>query len=261
MSIQFENIDKEELKKLGKPLQSFIDDIKMYHDIMEISIRGLSISQAMPKAVDAIEKALGESEDITSSRESAKRMAEIAKKEIDSGFPFFYNQAAIILYSQLEGAIKRFIIEFFSIEGVLASVDRLKKIKIPIAEYYRLSEVEKLEFLFQQYEKNESIGLQYGITRFEKLLEPIGFSGKLDEKIQKDIFELSQIRNILLHRGGIADKYFLDSCPWLNYNNGDKIGLKASQYGNYFKSALGYVIQITIRLGEKRGIDMAEFRQ
>ncbi len=261
MIIQIENIDKDKLKELGKYLESFMDEMEKYHDIMDVSLRGLSISKAMPKVVDAIAKVQGESDEIESSRKNAERIATLAKEEIDSGFPFFHNQAVLILYSQLEGAIKRFIIDFFSIEGVLSSIDKLKKIKIPLTEYYNLNEIEKMDFLFQQYEKNESIGLQYGVTRFEALLKPIGFSGEVKENISKDIFELSQIRNNLLHRGGVADKYFIDSCPWLDYKVGDKIRLNSVQYERYFNSVMKYLVQIVIRLGEKRGVDMNEFKQ
>ena len=127
----------------------------------------------------------------------------MAKSEIENGFPFLHNQASLILYSQLEGAVKRFIIEFFGIDGILTKIGELSKIKITIADYYNLNGTEKLEYLFQQYEKNVSIGMQYGVTRFEALLKPIGFAGEIDEDTRKNIFELSQ--NLTLTRGPLKN--------------------------------------------------------
>jgi len=160
----------------------------------------------------------------------------------------------------MEGAIKRFIIKFFSIENILSRISQLSKIKISIGEYYNLSGEEQLEYLFQQYEKNVSIGMHYGVTRFEALLTPIGFGGEVDKDTRKGIFELSQMRNNLLHRGGIVDKYLLDSCPWLTFVIGDKVALTKSQYEMFFKCAMNYIVLVVIRLGEKRGVDMSEFK-
>ncbi|HKK11372.1 MAG TPA: hypothetical protein VJ945_00965 [Flavobacteriaceae bacterium] len=257
----FENIDKDKLKQFGHPLEVFLEDTKTYHDILEISMKGLSMTQAMPKAIDAIIKATGDSEELQNSKENISRIASVAKNEIENGFPFLHNQATLILYSQLEGAVKRLIINFFGIEGSLKYVKELDKIKITISEYYNLDEIEKLEYLFQQYEKSISIGMQYGVSRFETLLNPIGFAGPVSESIKKDIFELSQIRNVIIHRGGIIDKYFANSCPWLDNKIGDKIKVSSLQYQKYFNSVMDYVITLIIRIGEKRGVDMEEFKQ
>ncbi len=254
------NIDKEELKGLSAPLKMFIEEMETYHDIVNVSMSGLSVTQAMPKVVDVIAKVEGESEAIETSRKNVNRIAKLAKNEIDNGFPFLHNQATLILYSQMEGTIKRFIIVFFGIDNILTRISQLSKIKISLAEYYNLSGVEQLEYLFQQYEKNVSIGMQYGVTRFEALLTPIGFGGEVDKDTRKGVFELSQIRNNLLHRGGIVDKHLLDSCPWLNFVIGDKVALNKNQYDMYFKSVMNYMILIIIRLGEKRGVDMSEFK-
>ena len=63
-----ENIKKEKLKGLSAPLEMFIEEMKTYHDLLDVSMRGLSVTQAMPKVIDAIAKAQGESEELDSSK-------------------------------------------------------------------------------------------------------------------------------------------------------------------------------------------------
>ena len=250
-----EKINDRNREILAIPFQMFIDEIEKYDDILKTSILGLSVIKELPNTLDSIAKTQEELATLEASREKLIQKAELAKNEIDNGFSFFYNQAIIVLYSMLEGTIKRFIINYFGIDGNLTKISQLKKIKISLSEYYKLNDMEQLEYLFQQYEKNETIGLQYGIKRFETLLKPIGFSGKVNNDISKNIFELSQIRNNLIHRGGITDKYLMDSCPWLNFKIGDKITISKDLYLLYGGSAIKYITLIIKRISEKERVD------
>lgn len=237
-------------------------DIQKLHDIIEVTQRGLQITQAVPNAVKVLAKVKKEeeSEEHKISLLNAERIADIAKEEIDSGFPFLYSQSSIMLYSYLEGAIKRFVITFFR-KNNLESIKEVANIKISFSEFISLDDNEKFEYLFLQYEKSLTVGMQYGINRFETLLRPIDFSGNVEKSISQTIFELSQIRNVILHRGGKADKQFNSNCPWLKYTIGDKIVVTHEKYQEYNTSVHKYATLLAIRLGEKRGIDMTKFKR
>lgn len=258
MNNKFESIDRNKLTSLTAPLKEFLDEMDLYHDLIWLTVNSISVSQKLPQAIAAIESVEGQVQELQVQKKRIDKIAALANQEIDSGFHFLYNQAVVYLYSQLEGAIKRFIMRFFSIEGVIENFDSIGKVKISISEYTSLNEVERLEYIFQQYEKNEARGIQYGVTRFESLLEPIGFGGEVDQSISRDIYELSQVRNNLIHRGGIIDKYLLDSCPWIKMPLGSKIGLEKDQYERYAIASVKYLSVILVRLGEIRGKDMSE---
>jgi hypothetical protein len=261
MTDNLEHIDKNDLKALAEPLQQFTKENELYHNLLHLCRDSITINTQLPNVIDVLAKVQGESEEFTKSKANAIKKSDLAKSEIENGFPFLYNQASLMLYSHLEGAIKRFVTEFFKINGAIETINELSKIKITISEFLKLDETERLEYLFQQYEKTVTIGLQYGVTRFETLLKPIGFAGKVDLGIQKVIFELSQVRNNIIHRGGFADKHLINSCPWLKYKIGDAVKITQAQYEKYHAVVFEYVILIIIRLGEKRGQDMSEFKK
>lgn len=261
MTDLLKNINKADLNALKKPLQQFIDENKLYHSLLDLCRDSIAINTQIPNIIDVISEVDGESEELTKSKENAIKKSDLAKKEIENKFPFLYGQATLMLYSHLEGAIKRFVTEFFKIKGAIENIDELSRIKITISEFVKLDDVERLDYLFQQYEKSVTIGLQYGVNRFETLLKPIGFSGKVEKTIQQGIFELSQVRNNLLHRGGFADKHLTSCCPWLNYNIGDVVKITQDQYENYHKLVFEYIILIIIRLRENIGYDMSEYKK
>lgn len=246
---------------LAQSLQLLFDDIQKMHDIIEVAQRGLRVTQAVPTAVKVLAKVQGEeeSEKHKKSLKDVQRIASIAKEEIDSGFPFLYSQSAILLYSYLEAAIKRFIITYFK-NNDIEKIKEVANIKINFSEFINLDENEKYDYLFIQYEKLLTIGIQYGITRFENLLNPIAFSGKVNADVSKSIFELSQIRNNILHRAGVVDKQFISNCSWLKYSIGEKVKVTNESYELYYSAVCKYVTTIVIRLDEKNGKRMSEFK-
>jgi len=246
---------------LHESLEILLDDIQKMHDIINVAQRGLQMTQGAPNAVKVLAKVKNEedTEKHKLSLQKVERIADIAKKEIDSGFPFLYSQSSIMLYSYLEGAIKRFVIIYFK-KNDLEKIKEVANIKIAFSEFVNLDDNEKFEHLFILYEKLLTVGMQYGVTRFENLLGPINFSGYVDKDLAKIIFELSQIRNVILHRGGKADKQFIACCPWLNYAVGDRIIVTDKKYDEYYVGVCKYVTELAIRLGEKRGKDMSEYK-
>lgn len=254
-----DQIDKTIYDDLGKSLEDLLEDIKNLHDIVDIAHRGISVTQAMPQVAKVLMKVEGENESNKNAVDNAERIAKIAKSEIDNGFPFLYSQAALMLYSYLEGSVKRFITTFLK-NNSINEIKEFNNLKISIGEYLSLDDNEKYEYLFQQYEKTVAIGIQYGVTRFETLLHPIGFSGHVEEETTKNIYELSQIRNNILHRGAVADRFLIKNCPWLNYKLNDKVKVNKSSFDKFSKAITSYLMLIAIRLGEKRGKDMSEFK-
>ena len=233
--------------------------IKRTHDIINVAERGLRMAEKMPDVIALLKKhQLEEIEE--SNYENAFRHAEVAKKEVEAGFPFLFTQSVLMMYSSLEASIKSTVITFFK-NNDLENIKEVGNIKIVFAEFINLEEDEKYDYLFQQYEKNITSGILYGLTRFENLLSPIGLSGEIDSQLSKDIFELSQTRNNILHRGGIADRFFVKNCPWLNYKNGDCIKIDRELHEKYFSAIIKYCLKLAFRVAEIKGMDTSELKK
>jgi uncharacterized protein YutE (UPF0331/DUF86 family) len=49
-----------------------------------------------------------------------------------------------------------------------------------------------------------------GCGRFESLLDTIGLGGSVEETVKRLFLELSQVRNIVVHKAGKADKRIVE---------------------------------------------------
>jgi hypothetical protein len=265
------NLDKDPLKNVPDwatdPLVDLLEGIKYLNDIVTTTANGLLYAKRLPEiieknalGVDVAKQLIKENLAIktpTTAFELLQTVSGIAAQETDKGFPFLFSFGLVNLYTLLETAIKNLVINYFKNSNGLASIDAIAKIKIEFAEYHKMNDDEKTEYLFEQYEKNIGAGLKYGVSRFEKLLAPIGFSGRTSTKASSAIFELSQLRNNILHRGGTADKMLISSCPDLNYQLGQKINVGTQQYEKYMDAVSNYLNILIIRVGEKWDADMS----
>ena len=59
--------------------------------------------------------------------------------------------------------------------------------------------------------------------------------------------ELSAVRNVIAHRLGIADRRFLEACPWFNVELGDEVVVDGSKYSQYRAAVNAYAINVIER--------------
>lgn len=179
--------------------------------------------------------------------EEARHEARIAKREVEQGFPLLHKHAIVVLWSSLEALVRDLVVAWISNrEGALQS-EQLAGLKITLSEYEQLEPVERFEHLVDLMEQRVGGSLKRGVNRFECILEPIGLSGPVDNQIADDIYELQQVRNVLLHRNGIADRRFVNACPWLNAKVGDAINVDHKRFTKLHESAEHYILEIIQR--------------
>lgn len=178
----------------------------------------------------------------------------ILNTEEKNGYSFLFQQATINTYTYLEAAIKSLVISCFSDRENLGNIDALKSITIPFARFKTLSEEEQSDFLYQQYENRVGADFRQGVKRFESLLEPIGFSGPRSEAVDDGIYELAQVRHLLLYRNGIVDKRFAEACPWFSSQLGRKLILTPEIFENYHTAVMEYISILMKRIEEKASV-------
>jgi hypothetical protein len=175
----------------------------------------------------------------------------ILNSEEKNGYSFLLAQATITAYSYLEAAIKSLVVGHFSNQEQLTENEALKAVQVPFAAFRTWSEEEQYEYVFQQYERVVGAGLKGGIKRFECLLEPIGLSGPRGEAVDEGIYELAQVRQLLLHKNGVVDKKFAEACPWFSSQLGRKLAITPEMFDNYNHAVMEYIATLIKRIEEK----------
>jgi hypothetical protein len=230
--------------------------------VVHLSLQGISTIIGMPGLVEAMENLDEEtlSDESEKRIEQAKEDAELAQREADSGFPLVHAQAVVTLWTYLESLIRSFVSEWIRNQEGAKGIPEVSRLKIRLADYEALTEDEKYFYIFDLFEQETAAGLRSGINRFETLLAPFNLSGDVPDEIGKSIFELGHIRNVLVHRAGIADKRFVESCPWLSLSVGDEVRVTHGQLENYADAVQQYTILLIVRVGESFGVDMTHVK-
>ncbi len=244
------------------PFKWFLEETKQLDQLLSLSIRGISILRAVPKMVDAVAKAEGVQDrpKHTADKKMAKEMANLACSEVEGNFPLLHAHNLVAIWSLLEALIRTFVAEWIANYPEAMTMPAVSKIKITLGDYHCIPEEEKSLHIAELIERGLDAKLKKGVNRFESMLEPFGLSGEVDKETKKAIFELGQIRNALVHRGGYADRTLVNSCPWLHFKLGEKIKVSRDIYSRCSHAVHNYTVQLIARVGEKFGVDMSEFR-
>src|SRR5687768_13032772 len=124
----------------------------------------------------------------------------------------------------------------------------LRSLRITLGDYEGVAPEDRANYLLDILEREVAAVLKPGVGRFEVLLESFGLSGAVPESVRRCLFELSQVRNVLVHRRGIADRRLIEQCPWLQLKIGDRAVVKNEQMHRYTTAAMAYSMIILRRL-------------
>ena len=244
------------------PFRQFVAHSERLRHLLHLSMAGISVLRGMPRIVGVLAKAEpGDADDTVKQLENARRGAELAQREVDEGFPLLMAQTVIALWSALEATIRLFLVRWLQHNKEAFDVDAIQKLRVKIGDYEQLKGEDRFFYILDRLEQESSAPLKCGVTRFELLLEPFGLAGGVDEADRRSLFELHQIRNSIVHRSGIADRRLTEACPWLNLTPGDAVTIDRVMVDRFFGAAMSYTVNIVVRLGERHGVDMNEFKK
>ena len=182
------------------------------------------------------------------SLEEAERQAEFAKQELDKGFPLLHAQALISCWTALEVYVENLLAAWLENEPSSLEAEAVKKLKVPLWEYHQMDAQERCLYTMQLLQRELSGPLTAGITAFEVQLRPFGLAGHVDKDISKDIFEANHLRNVLVHRGGVADRRLLSACPWLALELGEPVVVGHEEFGRLSLAIIHYAFVIHDRV-------------
>jgi hypothetical protein len=232
------------------------DDIQMLRMFVHVCLSGLSYSLQATRVVDVLKdshKRFGKPERYSSedyyreANKQAEREEAFGKQQESKGFTYLYALASIKLWSILEATIEDVALECIQTPDRCSDAKLLAGLKGPLFEFLRQSAEERAEFLVGQLKQEVRASMQKGIGRFEAVLMPLGLGGAVPDAVRRAIFELSEVRNVLVHRRGLADKRFVSSCPWFGVKSGDELMLKEQHYDRYELAVRCHLLEIDLR--------------
>jgi hypothetical protein len=186
-----------------------------------------------------------------------ERIAKLAHREVDHGFPLLYGQAAIAMWSSLEALIRSLIAQWLLNTPEAWQLDAVKKLRVKLGDYESLDRFERCLWITDLIDQEVSGPLRNGVNRFESLLQPFGLSGSIDPEWRKTLLELSQVRNVLVHRNGTVDRKLIDACPWLKLKLGDHLMVTDSMWHAYSQTIARYVGELIQRVRVRLDLGIA----
>jgi hypothetical protein len=246
-------MDTEGIKKR---LSLFTTEIKELNQLLDLSLRGMSIGS---KFRPFLEGAYEDSSDKTDVRvkelytkimaklSSDEEMYEIQKSE---NFTKTIEMYIVYLWSKIDNIVEDVLVDYIILDESLLSFEKIADIKLPLS-FILLDDRGKRNYLVAEVKRKLNSPLKQGVGKFESLLEAFGLGGDIPKKLKDKIYELSNIRNVIVHSNSFADERLIANCPHLEYNLGDRLALNIKDFHAYSRAIIGYVLIIATRLQGK----------
>jgi len=134
----------------------------------------------------------------------------------------------------------------------------IKRLRVRLGEYEALDHVDRCLWVADLLDQEAGGPLRAGANRFETLLQPFGLDGQIADDCRKTLFELSQVRNTIVHRRCRADRKLVDGCPWLDLVVGDRVKISHDMWERYGGAVGEYVLELIHRVRATFGLKRYE---
>jgi hypothetical protein len=217
---------------------------------LHLTMRGLGQLQVLPTVLEALHKVDAEIESeaggtAPSKLEAAKQDADWIAKEARAGFPILHAHAVVGIWSALEVLCEDFAIAWLRNLPEAWSVPEVAKLKIPIAKYQQLNESERPRLIVSELSRSLSTDLRKGVGKLNSLLVVFDLAPSVGPNVQRALHELCQVRNVIVHCGGLADEKLVEECPWLGIRVGERVQVDHPVYGWYYRAARRYAERVS----------------
>lgn len=176
--------------------------------------------------------------------EAKLRLGHWLVKQGQLGHPRLMGGIALSFWIATEALVEDLFVLRLQLEKSLLEEDRLAKIKFSLAEVRALSEDERLRLLAARIDR----GSKGAPGSFEELLGIVGLSGAVDQRVGRTLRELEQVRNVVVHRNGIADARLMAARFELEVGLGEEVRVTARLAHRYYLAVNAYATTILDRL-------------
>ena len=243
------------------PFEHFIAEAERLTHVARLSSIGISMIQARPKIIEVLMK-IREDDSIDESQrlKTAREDADLSKREVESGFPILHAWAVVGLWALLEATNRKFLTEWLTHKRTAWRIEPIQRLKIRLGEYESMPKNHRYSFVVALLERDLAASLKGGVSRFEAMLQPFGLSGEIPGRLEREMFEFSQVRNLIAHNAGKVDQRFVKACPWLKVRVGDDFLVSGKMLAKYCAASIYYITLVICRVGESFAIDMSKER-
>src|SRR5260370_19392069 len=241
-----------------EPVQRLLSNVRQIHEFYYLTIDGLRMiihhHEFLVRGDERIKQLTAEVEihggtvdrneaeeaKRDEARKQAKERADLALREVDSGFPVLHSQQVVFLWGAIEAVVEDTLVAWLNNEKFAGKEQGLRKIKVSVADFNAMSETERNYHLVSEYRRDLRPKHRSSIEVFESILHEFGLQGAMDPELKRRLIELEHVRNVLLHRRGIADSRFLERCPWTTVKIGAAIVPDEESVEKYTSAVLDF---------------------
>jgi hypothetical protein len=233
------------------PFEALVDYVENLWDVLHLSLDGISMLRARPGAIKALAYGKEEDADTASKLSWATKIAELAQREVDNGFPIVRAQFVVALWGSMESFLDRFAAQWIINRPETLKSDPWCNLRVRIGEYEQCDSEQKAQFVVENLEQSLGSHLRQGVNRFETVISALGIVGNpASDDVKRAIFELQQVRNVIVHKQGVADRRTCTTCPWLNLTTGQRVQITNATCRMYYEGVMAYAVELIFRTSE-----------
>lgn len=238
------------------PLRRFLDYGAEDNRILHLSMRGMSYLRTVPETMRVLAKV--ENTNLPLGFEEAKSDAEFVENEIKRGFPLLNAHKLVSSWGSLEVMIEDLQVAFCLNDPTTLQHEKFARTRIPLALFESLEKDERMLLIVSEFDRNELTGRRIGVDKCEAALEPLGLSGPITPEIRQGLCEIHHVRNVLVHRGGVADRRIVLGCPSLGLKLGDHVTVSHVMQHRCDHILVDYVMTIMCRIAARFGATLSK---
>ena len=208
------------------------------------------------QAVQCLEKVINKSKKLVYNdkkviQNSINSLENIKEESMKEQFSVIYSQMCVLAVSSVEAILKDYFIDSFNNKtDINMENKKLNEIKVTIRDIIdnELNFDNKLGALILERDKPNFQDLKSILNNFKSYFNK---EIELESDLQKKLCFYLEIRHLLVHKGGVVDKKFINSTKVLdanikNYEVGDTVEIRSSDWVDMKQAFLGLLDTLTI---------------
>jgi hypothetical protein len=166
----------------------------------------------------------------------------VALQETESGYSTLNAHVLFQMCAALEALCIDFVRVCIEQDPRLQAKGCLAKVKFSVPDFISMSEADRAAALTVKLLEDLGAPHKLGVDKFHDAFDFVGFGFPVEDDWRRQLREMYAVRNVLLHRGGVADKRFTDTCPWLEAKQGDPVTVSSEQLTAFMQATAEYVL-------------------
>jgi hypothetical protein len=215
----------------------------------------------MMSVVNQIEVSNGKCEDegdFCKKLEMAEFNAGWSKKQEQSGYPIMHTQSVVSLWGALEVLAEDVAVSWLENTESAWTAKRLERLKVPIYKWRSLDTTSQTRLVVAELARESGAPYGSGVTHLNAVLENFDIAPPVGTELRRSLHELGQVRNVLVHCGGVADDKLISKCPWLALRAGDAVEVPHTIWAWYTQAATRYGERLFSRVLTALGLEGCE---